>query len=79
MKYTKSACEKAQQVLENRREKDKSEYEKRLREIERNAPEIASMHRQIKNVNFELLKLVGSHEKNENTKQKIQEITEKSL
>ena len=79
MKYTKKACEKADEILAKRRQQDNDEYEKRLFEIQQNAPEIANMNRQIKEVNFELVKLIGSGKRDEGVKEKINQIREKNL
>lgn len=77
MKYTKNAFDKAEQTLFERRKKSNDEHDKRLSEIESNAPEIANMYRELSGFGFEMVKLIGSGDKN--VRPRIKELKDKNL
>lgn len=78
MKYTKTAVEKAEQTLSERRLKVQSERNERLAEIEMNAPEIANMNRNLISMNCEMVKLIGQGRSNINAREFVEQIKEKN-
>lgn len=77
MKYSQSAFEKAEAVLDERRRTAESEQEKRSREIAAIAPEVELLQRNLRNTGIELVKLImhGS----DDSKELIESIKEKNL
>lgn len=79
MKYSKSAFERAEMTLAERREKAEREHKERLAEIEFNAPEISALNASLKNTNLELLKAISSGSKETSAKDIIMQIRDKNL
>lgn len=78
MKFTKESYIKAEQQLALRRDKAEREYRERMAKIKVQAPEIANMTEQLKSLNIEMVKLIGSGRK-KNAAKSIYEIKEKNL
>ncbi|MGN0593831.1 MAG: ATP-binding protein [Hominimerdicola sp.] len=79
MRYSKSAFERAEITLAERRERAEREHKERLAEIELQAPEIAVMNASLKNTNLELLKAITTSNKDTSAKDLITQIRDKNL
>ena len=79
MKYTKSAFDKAERTLSERRLKAESERAQRMAEIESVAPEIANMQRNLLSMNCEIIKIIGNGKSNANAREIVEEIKQKNI
>ena len=59
MRYTRSAFEKAELVLQERQQTVENEYQERLHEIAEKAPEIYRLHLEALRLNYSLIGSIG--------------------